>query len=81
MKFPSSSGDIITIHRDQRLAGECYIAHLRPKEPALVTNIEGHPNANLTLAGEDLYPRICYDSRIEPVEDTQPMTLSLGKKP
>jgi len=30
MKFPSPSGDILTIHGDQRLAHECYIASLRP---------------------------------------------------
>jgi len=30
MKFPSPSGDILTIHYDQRLAHECYMASLRP---------------------------------------------------
>jgi len=40
MKFSSSSSEIITIHTDQRLVRECYIANLRSKEPALVTNIE-----------------------------------------
>ena len=30
MKFPSPSGDILTVHCDQRLAGECYMANLRP---------------------------------------------------
>jgi len=30
MKFPSPSGDILTIHCDQRLARECYMASLRP---------------------------------------------------
>jgi len=77
MKFPSSSEDIITIHGDQRLAHECYIASLRPKEPTMVTNnIKRHPGAGLTLADEDLDPRMCFDSRIEPVEDNQPMTIS-----
>ena len=79
MKFQSSSGDIITIHGDQRLACECYISSLQPKEPALVTNIEQHPSACLTLAREDLDPTICYDSHIKLVEDTQPMTISPGK--
>jgi len=80
MKFQSSSRDIITIHGNQRLARECYIANLRPKEPALITNnIERHPDASLTLAGEDLDPRICCDSRIEPVKDNLPMTISPGK--
>ena len=31
MKFPSPSGDILTIHYDQRLARECYMASLRPQ--------------------------------------------------
>jgi len=30
MKFPAPSGDILTIHCDQRLARECYMASLRP---------------------------------------------------
>ena len=30
MKFPSPSGDILTIHGDQRLACEFYMASLRP---------------------------------------------------
>jgi len=29
MKFPSSKGDIITIHVDQKTARECYVASLR----------------------------------------------------
>ena len=79
IKFLSSSRDIIPINDDQRLARECYYTSLRPKELAIVTNIERHPNVGLTLAGEDLDPKICYDSRIEPVEDTQPMTIWPGK--
>jgi len=35
MKFPSPSGDILTIHDDQRLARECYMASLRPQLPIL----------------------------------------------
>jgi len=30
MKFPSPSGNIITIHGDQRLVRECYMASLQP---------------------------------------------------
>jgi len=33
MKFPSPSGDILTIHCDQRLARKCYMASLRPQLP------------------------------------------------
>jgi len=38
MKFPSPSGDILTIHGDQHLARECYMASLRPQLPILQTN-------------------------------------------
>jgi len=38
VKFLSTSKDIITIHEDQRLARECYIAGLRPKEPVLTNS-------------------------------------------
>jgi len=80
MQFPSSSGDIITIHGDQRLARECYIASLRPKELVLTTNnIEREPRVGLTLIGEDLDPRIGCDSHIEPVEDTKSLELSLRR--
>jgi len=33
MKFPSLSGDILTIHCDQLLARECYMANLRLQLP------------------------------------------------
>jgi len=36
MKFPSASGDIITVHNDQQLAREYYISSLRQKsQPSL----------------------------------------------
>jgi len=38
MKFPAPSGDILTIHCDQRLARECYMASLRPQLPIQQTN-------------------------------------------
>jgi len=38
MKFPSPSGDILTVHCDQRLALECYMASLRPQLPIQQTN-------------------------------------------
>ena len=80
LKFLSSSGDIIIIHDDLRFSHECCITSLRPKELTQITNnIERHLGTGLTLTGEDLDPRICCDSRIEQVEDTKPMTISLGK--
>jgi len=29
MKFPSASGDIVTVHVDQKVARECYIASFK----------------------------------------------------
>ncbi|XP_027905697.1 uncharacterized protein LOC114165238 [Vigna unguiculata] len=58
MKFPSPSRDILTIHGDQRLARECYMASLRPQLPILQTkNIERPPDFHIALSGDDLDPR------------------------
>jgi len=29
MKFPSTTGDIVTVHVDQKVVGECYVASLK----------------------------------------------------
>lgn len=29
MKFPSTTGDVITLHVDKKIARECYVASLR----------------------------------------------------
>jgi len=74
MKFPSPSGDILTIHGDQRLARECYRASLRPQLPILQTNhIERPPGSEIALFGDDLDPRMGRDVRLEPVEETTPL--------
>jgi len=79
MKFPAPSGDILTIHCDQRLARECYMASLRPQLPIQQTNhIEWPPGSSIALSGEDLDPRIGQDVRLEPVEDTTPLELPNG---
>ena len=66
MKFPSPSGDILTIHYDQRLAHECYMASLRPQLPIQQTNhIERPPGSSIALSGEDLDPRVGRDVRLE----------------
>jgi len=79
MKFPSPSGDILTIHCDQRLARECYMASLRPKLPIQQTNhIERPPGSRITLSGDDLDPRVGWDVRLEPVEETTPLELPNG---
>jgi len=70
MKFPSSSIDILTIHADQRLAQECYMASLCPQLPILQTNnIERPLGSRVALSCEDLDPRVVCDIQIEPVED------------
>jgi len=79
MKFPSPSGDILTIHCDQRLACECYMASLRPKLPIQKNNhIERPPGSRIALSGDDLDPRVGWDVRLEPVEETTPLELRNG---
>jgi len=80
MKFPSSFGDILTIHGDQRLARECYMASLRPQLPILQTNhIERPPNSEISLSSDDLDPRVGRDARLKPVEETIPLELPNGR--
>ena len=79
MKFPSPSGDILTIHCDQRLARECYRASLPPQPPIQQTNhIERPPGSGIALSGEDLDLRVGRDVRLEPVEETSLLELSNG---
>jgi len=79
MKFPSPSGDILTVHCNQRLACECYMASLRPQLPIQQTNhIERPPGSGIALSGEDLDPRVGRDVRLEPVEETSPLELPNG---
>ena len=73
MKFPSLSGDILTIHGDQRLTRECYMASLSPQLPILQTNhIERPSGSGIILSGDDLDTRVGRDVRLEPVEETTP---------
>jgi len=77
MKFPSPSGDILTMHCDQRLARECYMASLRPQLPIQQTNhIERPPGCGIALSGDDLDPKVGRDVHLEPVEQTTPLELS-----
>jgi len=79
MKFPSPSGDILTIYYDQRLARECYMASLLPQLPIQQTNhIERPPGSSTALSSEDLDPRVGWDVRLEPVEETSPLELPNG---
>jgi len=76
MKFPSPSGDILTVHCDERLAHEYYMASLHPQLPIQQTNhIERPPGSGITLSGKDLDPRVGWDVRLELVEETSPLEL------
>ncbi|XP_027931921.1 uncharacterized protein LOC114187764 [Vigna unguiculata] len=80
MKFPSPSNDILTIHGDQQLARECYMANLCPQLPILQSNhIERPPGFDITLFGDDLDPRVGRDARLEPVDETTPLELPNGR--
>jgi len=73
MKFPSPSGDIFTIHSDQRLERKCYMASLCPQLPILQTNhIERPPGSEIALSSDDLDHRVGQDVRLEPIEETTP---------
>ena len=79
MKFPSPSGDILTVHYDQRLERKCYMASLRPQLPIQETNhIKRPPGFGIALSDEDLDPRVGRDVRLEPVEETSPLELPNG---
>jgi len=79
MKFLSPSGNIITIHGDQRLAHECYMASLRPQLPILLNhNIERPSSSDIAVSSDDLDPRVGRDTRIESVEETVSLELSNG---
>jgi len=80
MKFSSPSGDILTIHGNQRLARECYMASLRPQLPILQThNIERPPSFDISLSGNDFDPKVGCDARLESVDETLPLELPNGR--
>jgi len=63
IKFPSTFGDIITIHGDQKTVRECYIASLKLPTPLLITkNVERDWADNVMIKGEDLDPRVNKDT-------------------
>jgi len=79
MKFPSPSGDTLTIHGDQCLARACYMVSLRPQSPTLQTNhIERPRGSDITLSRDDLDPRVGRDARLELVDETTPLELTNG---
>jgi len=80
MKFPSASGDIITIHVNQPTARKCYAYSLRgrPKSPPrrAIHNIE----KTSRIEGVDLDPCFNDDTRVEPVEITEKHNFGEGLK-
>ncbi|XP_027922819.1 uncharacterized protein LOC114180718 [Vigna unguiculata] len=80
MKFPSPFGDNLTIHGDQRLTRECYMASLHPQLLILQTNnIECLPSFDIALFGDNLDPEIGRDARLELVDDIVPLELPNGR--
>jgi len=80
MKFRSPSGDILTIHEDQWLARECYIASVCPQLPILQTNnIECPLGSDIALSGDDFDPRVGGDAGLESVDDTISLELPNGR--
>ena len=75
LKFPSASGDIITVHGDQKAARECYMASLKLPYPPLTTNNVEKTQTAIAIQAEDLDPRLNNEARIEPVGETKPLPL------
>jgi len=70
---------VLTVHCDQCLARECYMASLRPQLPIQQTNhIKRPPSSGIALSGEDLDPRVGQDIHLKPVEETSPLELPNG---
>ena len=77
MKFPSASGDVITLHVDQKMARECYAASLKiePREEreegekrSFERSRERTQRCEHMVVVTDLDPRVD-DIRVEPGEE------------
>jgi len=81
MKFPSLTGDIVTIHVDQRTARECYIASLRMPNPRKLhssNNIEKITYVDGTSI-QELDPRMEDEERVKPLGGTEVLPLDNGR--
>jgi len=81
MKFPSPTGDIITVHVDQKIARECYVASLRIKplvKTASQTTKSVVKRSHL-VAVTELDPRF-EEVSVEPKEETCYVPLIGGNK-
>jgi len=82
MKFPLPSGDVITLHVDQKMARECYAASLKiePREERergekkSFERRERTPRREHMVAVTDLDPRID-DVRVEPGEEVSSVPI------
>jgi len=82
MKFPSPSGDVITVHVNQKTTRECYVASLkieptyqgREAEKALVRVRERSLGHEHMVALANLDPRV-EDVQVEPGEDVSVVPL------
>jgi len=73
VKFPSTSGDIITIHIDLRAARECYATSLQVK--CLMPNIKTQRPSTITIALVDLNLRVNYEIWVHLGEKTTILKL------
>jgi len=66
MKFPSKRGGVSTVHANQKMVRECYVASLRltPIETMIKRNVNQR-----MVALTDLDPRVHDEVRMEPKGD------------
>ena len=81
MKFPSSAGDIVTIHVDQKITRECYVASLKVEPPSRVEEEWSGRGSkrNHVVAVTDLDPRL-EEVWVEPHEETRLVPLARKEK-
>lgn len=66
IKFSSVTSNVFTIHGNQKLVRECYVANMQPQESALAAiNVERTLGPDKALAGEDIDLKVECDSKIE----------------
>jgi len=79
MKFPSLSGDIVTIHVDQRTARECYIASLpNPRKLHSSNNVEKVTSEDSSSI-QELDPKMEGEECVKPIGGTEVLPIGDGK--
>ncbi|XP_014524451.1 uncharacterized protein LOC106780663 [Vigna radiata var. radiata] len=74
LKYPDDRGKVCTVRANQKMARECYAAGLKVRQ-RLHTKSEDRS----VIVVADLDPRLNTDDRLEPIGETQP--ISLGNEP